>query len=172
MQTVGESHEGYLYMRSISISGSSWCSFILTVSERIIWRLKTRSWTCSRETYKHFSVIHSQQLNESGSYFWEASRTLTTSYSKSVGVAKKGHSSVDRTVSRDEEQQQENHGSTGGSCLSRINSQLGVTVEKTGRNCPRLCYKWAELTNQMNCFKRRWPWRWPSLSSAPTGHVC
>lgn len=44
----------HLYMRSISISGSSWCSFILTVSERIMWRLKTRSWTCGRETYKHF----------------------------------------------------------------------------------------------------------------------
>lgn len=38
----------YLYMRSISISGSSWCSFILTVSERIMCRLNTRSWTCER----------------------------------------------------------------------------------------------------------------------------
>lgn len=36
----------YLYMRSISISGSSWCSFILTVSDRIMCRLNTRSWTC------------------------------------------------------------------------------------------------------------------------------
>lgn len=38
----------YLYMRSISISGSSWCSFILTVSERIMCRLNTRSWTWKR----------------------------------------------------------------------------------------------------------------------------
>lgn len=38
----------YLYIRSISISGSSWCSFILTVSERIMWRLNTRSWTCKK----------------------------------------------------------------------------------------------------------------------------
>lgn len=35
----------HLYMRSISISGSSWCSFILTVSDRIMCRLNTRSWT-------------------------------------------------------------------------------------------------------------------------------
>ncbi len=35
----------YLYMRSINISGSSWCSFILTVSDRIMCRLNTRSWT-------------------------------------------------------------------------------------------------------------------------------
>lgn len=34
-----------LYMRSSNISGSSWNSFILTVSERIMWRLKTRSLT-------------------------------------------------------------------------------------------------------------------------------
>lgn len=38
----------YLYIRSISISGSSWCSFILTVSDRIIWRLNTKSWTCEK----------------------------------------------------------------------------------------------------------------------------
>lgn len=39
----------YLYIRSISISGSSWCSFILTVSDRIIWRLNTKSWTCEKK---------------------------------------------------------------------------------------------------------------------------
>lgn len=36
----------YLYIKSMSISGSCWCSFIFTVSVRIMCRLKTRSWTC------------------------------------------------------------------------------------------------------------------------------
>ena len=35
----------HLYMRSMSISGSSWCSFIFTVSVRIMCRLNIRSWT-------------------------------------------------------------------------------------------------------------------------------
>lgn len=39
----------HLYMRSINISGSSWCSFIFTVSDRIMCRLKTRSWTWKQE---------------------------------------------------------------------------------------------------------------------------
>ena len=37
----------HLYMRSMSISGSSWCSFIFTVSVRIMCRLNIRSWTWS-----------------------------------------------------------------------------------------------------------------------------
>lgn len=40
----------HLYMRSMSISGSSWCSFIFTVSVRIMCRLNIRSWTWSRGT--------------------------------------------------------------------------------------------------------------------------
>lgn len=46
-------YEVYLYMRSTSISGSSWCSFIFTVSDRIMCRLNTRSWTCEEKDYFH-----------------------------------------------------------------------------------------------------------------------
>lgn len=48
----------YLYIRSMSISGSCWCSFILTVSVRIMCRLNTRSWTCSfRSATQHISKV-------------------------------------------------------------------------------------------------------------------
>lgn len=36
----------YLYMRSMSISGSFWYSFIFTVSERILFRFLKSSSTC------------------------------------------------------------------------------------------------------------------------------
>jgi len=45
----------YLYMRSMSISGSFWNSFILTVSERILFRFLKSSSTCGDKTNK---VIH------------------------------------------------------------------------------------------------------------------
>lgn len=46
----------YLYIKSTSISGSSWCSFILTVSDRIIWRLNTRSWTWNGREWNKYSA--------------------------------------------------------------------------------------------------------------------
>lgn len=45
-------------MRSMSISGSCWCSFILTVSVRIMCRLNTRSWTLNfKSTTQYFSKL-------------------------------------------------------------------------------------------------------------------
>lgn len=52
------SKHSHLYMRSMSISGSSWNSLIFTVSDRMLFRLHSSSSTCSNtKTNMHFSDV-------------------------------------------------------------------------------------------------------------------
>lgn len=55
-----EFYISHLYIKSSSISGSSWNSFIFTVSDSIIWRLNNKSLTCSGKLVSRNSVSRSE----------------------------------------------------------------------------------------------------------------
>ena len=74
----------YLYMRSISISGSSWNSLIFTVSYRMLFRLQSSSSTCKRWVYKAQIIftLYVVQGNESGLH-WKCKGQPGAGFSKS-----------------------------------------------------------------------------------------